>query len=267
MIDRGKREVAGVLVNVIDYEAAVSRVAQAAVDRRALSVTALAVHGVMTGALDAEHRYRLNHLDLVVPDGQPVRWALNALHSAKLGDRVYGPTLTLKVCERAAELGLPVYFFGSTTEILGDLRTRLLEKFPKLKIAGMEPSRFRRLSVAERDEVVERIRKSGAAITFVGLGCPRQEVWCYENTAALSMPTLAVGAAFAFHAGLLAQAPAHLQSVGLEWFYRLLKEPRRLWKRYAYLNPAYVWLVVSQASGLHRIGTAGTAPASESLYG
>jgi N-acetylglucosaminyldiphosphoundecaprenol N-acetyl-beta-D-mannosaminyltransferase len=267
MIDRGKRDILGVLVNVIDYEAAVAQIADAALVGRSLSVTALAVHGVMTGALDAEHRYRLNHLDLVVPDGQPVRWALNALHQAKLRDRVYGPTLTLKVCARAAELGLPVYFFGSTPEILRELRTRLVEKFPKLLIAGMTPSKFRRLNVAERDEMVEQIRKSGATITFVGLGCPRQEVWSYENAAALSMPVLAVGAAFAFHAGLLTQAPSYLQRMGLEWFYRLIKEPRRLWRRYVYLNPAYLWLLASQASGLHRIGTAGTPPSGESLYG
>ena len=108
MIDRGKHNLLGVQVNAIDYEAAVDRIIQAAHARQSLGVSALAVHGVMTGVLDAEHGYRLNKLDLVVPDGQPVRWALNLLYGTKLNDRVYGPNLTLYVCERAAAEGLPI---------------------------------------------------------------------------------------------------------------------------------------------------------------
>src|SRR5205823_13604830 len=169
----------------------------AARERRPLAVSALAVHGVMTGVLDREHRYRLNHFDLLVPDGQPVRWALNALHRARLKDRVYGPTLMLKTCERAAEEGLPIFLYGSTAEVLAELQANLLRRFPTLRVAGTMPSRFRRLSAAERDETAAAIRASGAALTFVGLGCPRQEVWAFEMREALSMPVLAVGAAFA----------------------------------------------------------------------
>ena len=106
MIDKGKQNILGVGVDAVDYEAAVARIIAAARDRRSMAVTALAVHGVMTGVLDATQRYRLNHLDMVVPDGQPVRWALNRLYNAQLPDRVYGPTLTLKLCEQAAREGL-----------------------------------------------------------------------------------------------------------------------------------------------------------------
>lgn len=246
MIDLGKRNVLGVLVNGIDYEAAVERVIDAAQRRQPLALSALAVHGVMTGVLDATQRYRLNHLDLVVPDGQPVRWALNLLHSTGLGDRVYGPTLTLKVCARAAEEGLPIYLYGSRAEVLEALTARLRERFPRLKIAGTQTSRFRQLTAEEQERTVEAIQASGAAITFVGLGCPRQEVWVYENRERLSMPLLAVGAAFDFHAGLLPQAPAKLQGVGLEWAFRLVQEPQRLWRRYLYLNPFYLWLLALQ---------------------
>ena len=105
---------------------------------------------------------------------------------------------------------------------------------------------FRQLSEAERDAAVRRIRDSGAAITFVGLGCPRQEVWCYENRERVGVPVLAVGAAFDFHAGLLSQAPPLLQRAGLEWLFRLVKEPRRLWRRYIYLNPLYITMVGRQ---------------------
>ena len=205
----------------------------------------------MTGVLDWAQRYRLNRFDLLVPDGQPVRWALNLLHGARLPERVYGPTLMLKLCHWAAEQGAPVFLFGGTNDLLTALSAQLRERFPQLQIAGARPSLFRRLSESERDRLVSEIRASGAALTFVGLGCPRQEVWVYESREALSMPLVAVGAAFAFHAGQLSQAPQYMQRRGLEWLYRLSREPRRLWKRYVLLNPLYVTLLLAQWAGLH----------------
>lgn len=268
VIDKGKLNLLGVLVNAIDYEAAESHILAAAHARRPLTLSALAVHGVMTGALDASHRYRLNRLDLVVPDGQPVRWALNLLYGAHLPDRVYGPTLTLRVCARAAKEGLPVYFYGSRPEVLQRLVHRLKGRFPKLIIAGAQPSRFRQLSVEEQRAVAAMIAASGAAITFVGLGCPRQEVWIYEYRELLPMPLLAVGAAFDFHAGTLPQAPAALQRIGLEWAFRLINEPRRLWRRYLYLNPLYLWMVLLQATGIISFEPGRTVPPAAPLrYG
>lgn len=241
MIDAGKYNLLGILINAIDYEAVVEQVIQSAQAQQSLSVSALAVHGVMTGVLDPEQGYRLNHLDLVVPDGQPVRWALNMLYKAGLKDRVYGPTLMLKICDRAAQVGLPIYLYGSRPEVLEALEKNLCDRFPLLKIAGSQSSRFRQVSETEQVEIAKTIADSGARIVFVGLGCPRQEVWVYENQKLLAMPILAVGAAFDFHAGLLPQAPALMQKRGLEWLFRLVQEPRRLWKRYAYLNPLYLW--------------------------
>jgi exopolysaccharide biosynthesis WecB/TagA/CpsF family protein len=200
----------------------------------------------MTGYTDAEHQARLNHLDLVVPDGQPVRWALNLLHRTNLVDRVYGPTLMLRVCEVAEREGLGIYLYGSTPAVLENLEHSLCERFPKLKICGAEPSMFRCLSENEKAQVVARIRSSGAQITFVGLGCPRQEVWAYEYRDALSMPILAVGAAFDFHGGKTRQAPQWMQDRGLEWLFRFRTEPRRLWRRYVVLNPWYLSLLAAQ---------------------
>lgn len=268
MPERGKCNVLGVLVDAIGRGAAVDAIIDAARRRRGMSVSALAVHGVMTGVLDPEHRYRLNHLDLVVPDGQPVRWALNVLHAARLPDRVYGPALMLAVCEAAARESLPVYLYGSRATVLDTLSRRLGSRFPGLTVAGMRPSRFRPLTTAEKHEVVDEIRRSGAAITFVGLGCPRQEVWAYEYRDALAMPILAVGAAFDFNAGLMPQAPPRLQALGLEWAFRLLHEPTRLWRRYLLLNPAYLGLLALQASGLRRFDPAHAVPPSAELsYG
>ena len=209
----------------------------------------------------------MNRFDLLVPDGQPVRWALNRLHGTGLGDRVYGPNLTLAVCVRAAEEGLPVYFYGSTEAILAALRENLRVRFPALRVAGTEASRFRQLSPQEKSEVVERIKASGAAIVFVGLGCPRQEVWAYEYRDELSLPVLAVGAAFPFLAQQLPQAPRWMQDFSLEWLFRLLSEPRRLWRRYLLLNPAYAFLVALQAVRLYSFSTEGQSPRSQLSYG
>lgn len=250
MLDCGKHNILGVKISAIDYEGAVAKVTAAAEKRERLTVSALAVHGVMTGALDRAHQFRLNHLDVVVPDGQPVRWALRLLHGVRLPDRVYGPTLTLRVCEAAARRGLSVFFYGSRPSVLAALTENLEARVPGLRVAGSEPSRFRHLSDREQMELADRIRASGASIVFVGLGCPRQEVWIYEMGHLLPLPLLAVGAAFDFHAGTLSQAPSTLQRVGLEWLFRLGCEPRRLWRRYLGLNPRYVQLVAMQALGL-----------------
>jgi exopolysaccharide biosynthesis WecB/TagA/CpsF family protein len=174
----------------------------------------------------------------------------------------------LRICERAAQEGLPIYLYGSRPAVLESLSNNLLTRFPKLIIAGSQPSRFRQVSVEEKKEIIEEIRKSGAVMTFVGLGCPRQEVWVYEYCQHLSMPTMAVGAAFDFHAGNLSQAPEILQKWGLEWFYRLMQEPTRLWKRYVFLNPLYVSLFTLQFLKLVRFDPSrGTPPVDEMRYG
>ncbi len=262
-----KANILGVGVSITDYARTVDAIAAAAKQQQPLGVSALAVHGVMTGVQDAAHRWRLNRLDIVTPDGQPVRWALNLLHRAGLTDRVYGPTLTLKVCERAAQDGLPVYFYGSKPEVLESLTARLKEKYPALQIAGARPSLFRRSNEDERVAIIEEIRNSGARIVFVGLGCPRQEVWVYENARELGLPVLAVGAAFDFHAGLLPQAPPALQARGLEWAYRPVQEPRRLWRRYLLLNPLYVSMLMMQWSGLSKYADKGSEPKGMEYFG
>jgi N-acetylglucosaminyldiphosphoundecaprenol N-acetyl-beta-D-mannosaminyltransferase len=250
VISQGKRNVLGVLVDAVDYEAATAQIIGAARDRKHFAVTALAVHGVMTGVLDRAHNARLNSFDLVTPDGQPVRGALNLLYHAGLTDRVYGPTLTLKVLEQAAAEGLPIYLYGSTQPTLDRLVPALETMFPALKIAGVEASKFRAAQPGEDAEIAERIKSSGARIVLVGLGCPRQEVFTYAMRPLLDMPLLAVGAAFDYHAGLLKNPPEWMQKYSLEWLWRLGLEPKRLWKRYILLNPAYVSRLAAQKSGL-----------------
>ena len=250
MINHGKFPILGVNVDAVDYAYAVQAVVDAAEARRPFAVSATAVHGVMVGLQQPEYGRRLNGLDLVVPDGQPVRWALRLLHGCNLPDRVYGPNLTLFVAQALAERGFGIYLYGSTGSVLEKFARNLEALFPGLVISGAEPSKFRRLDDAERTALAERIKASGARAVFVGLGCPRQEAWAYEYRELVGLPILAVGAAFDFHAGTLPQAPKYLQDYGLEWLFRLMQEPARLWRRYLILNPLYVWNVSQQMLGV-----------------
>jgi len=255
------------LIDAVDYEAAVSFVFERVREKRGAMISALAVHGVMTGVLDPEHKFRLNGFDLLVPDGQPVRWVMNWLYGTKMVDRVYGAELMRRICERAAEDGSPIYLYGSTGPVVTALAESLMRIFPGINIVGSEPSAFRKLNPTEQASLQQRIQSSGASIVFVGLGCPRQEIFTYELRDGLAVPVLAVGAAFPLLAGILPQAPPRMQRFGLEWLFRLFVEPRRLWRRYLLLNPAYLVLVALQRCGLMHFSPQGRPPAEELLVG
>jgi len=216
--------------------------AMIAADARAY-MTAAAVNLVMSAREDPETRAAVLGATLAVPDGQPLVWALRAL-GHRAATRVYGPDLMAAFCDRAAAVGaaLPVYLYGGRSpEALTILEGRLQERFAGLRIAGGHSPPFRALTAAEEERVVEEINSSGAAVVWVGTGQPKQERWMARMRAQLSPPLLVgVGAAFDFHAGLVPQAPPWMQRAGLEWSYRLAREPRRLWRRYARYNPRFI---------------------------
>lgn len=230
----------GVEVSATTYEEATEEIIAAAHARRAACVSALAVHGVMTAADDPAFAAMLNRFELVVPDGQPVRFALNWLHRAGLRDRVYGPELTLRLCARAAQEGIGIFLYGSSLPVVDALAERLQGHFPGLRIAGREPSLFRPLTESEDEALVRRIAESGAGIVFVGLGCPLQEKFASDHRDRVDAVQVCVGAAFDFHAGTKPMAPRWMQRAALEWLFRLLHEPRRLWKRYGQTNSAFL---------------------------
>jgi len=231
----------GINVSRVDYDSAVAHIIDAAKLRLSYGVTAMAVHGVMEAHRDSAFAAELNRFQMITPDGQPVRWALNLLGARELKDRVYGPTLTLKVCESAAKAKLPIFLYGSTETVLENLSRNLLVKFPGLQIAGMQSDRFRDATPEEDEADIRTINESGARIVFVGRGCPRQEKWVAAHLGKVDAVMIAVGAAFDFHAGTLPQAPAIMQDYGLEWLFRLAQEPSRLWRRYLILNPLFVF--------------------------
>jgi exopolysaccharide biosynthesis WecB/TagA/CpsF family protein len=204
-------------------------------------------HILAMAAKEPDFRARINQFDLVAPDGQPVRWAMNYFHKAGLSDRVYGPEFTRRMCEAAAEAGVSIYLFGSTDEVIAKLCENLKQMFPKLVIAGAESPPFRPLTPEEDAAVVKRINESGAGLLFIGIGAPKQENFAFAHRDQIVPVQLCVGAAFDFHAGVKSTAPAWMQKRGLEWVYRLLKEPKRLWKRYLVTNSVYLGLFAKHA--------------------
>jgi exopolysaccharide biosynthesis WecB/TagA/CpsF family protein len=238
--------VVGIPISVTNYDDTVDRILAAARRDEPYLVTALAVHGVVETRTKPELRRAIEDFDIVTPDGQPVRLALNLFHRAGLRDRVYGPNLTLRLCERASMEGVPVYFYGSTAEVVGALAAAMQRHYPSLRVAGAEPSVFRPLSAEESRDLGERIRASGAGLVFIGLGCPRQELFAWQHREIIGRPMICVGAAFDFHAGTKRQAPPWMQDHALEWLFRLAQEPRRLFRRYAVTNTIFLWAVVRQ---------------------
>jgi N-acetylglucosaminyldiphosphoundecaprenol N-acetyl-beta-D-mannosaminyltransferase len=204
-------------------------------------VTAAAVNLVMLSQEERETMAATLGASLAVPDGMPLVWALHALGHRR-ATRVYGPDLMAAFCGRAAENGTPMYLYGGRNdEARRLLEARLRQRFPGLRIVGGSSPPFRVLSEEEDEHEVELINGSGAAVVWVGTGQPRQEQWMHRMRSRLSPPLLVgVGAAFDFHAGLVSQAPGWMQRNGLEWVYRLSREPRRLWRRYARYNPLFV---------------------------
>ena len=232
-------------VDATSYDAAARQVCDWAGQHEARYVCVANVHMTMVATDDSAFRELVNRADLVTPDGMPLVWMLGRL-GVPSATRVYGPTLMLHVCELAAREGVPVGFYGGTEEVLTDLRSVLRTRYPELDVAYAYAPPFRDLTPEEDTQVVADLRASGARILFVGLGCPKQERWMEAHKDRLPLTQLGVGAAFAFHAGHVKQAPSWLQDRGLEWAFRLVTEPRRLWKRYFYNNPRFMVLAAWQ---------------------
>lgn len=221
-------------------------------------VTAAAVNLVMNAQENAATMEAVMAATLAVPDGMPLVWALRAL-GRSAATRVYGPELMAAYCARAARDGTPVYLYGGRHDDAARnlLVGRLRERFPGLEIVGASSPPFRPLTPAEDEREIELINSSGAAVVWVGTGQPKQEQWMHAMRPRLTPPLLVgVGAAFDFHAGLVKQAPRWMGRGGLEWAYRLSREPRRLWRRYARYNPRFV-VGFARQYARHRRGSHG----------
>jgi N-acetylglucosaminyldiphosphoundecaprenol N-acetyl-beta-D-mannosaminyltransferase len=249
---RRATNVLGVAVSAVNMRSAVEDIREAIRDRKSGYVCVTGVHGVMESQRDPALRSIHNAAQMVVPDGMPLVWLSKAAGHRQV-DRVYGPDLMLEVCAQSVEWGARHFFYGGNDGVADMLAHRLCERFPGLQVVGTFSPPFRPLSQGEDREIIDMINAQLPDIVWVGLGTPKQERWMAEHLGRLTAPVmLGVGAAFDFHAGLKPQAPRWMQRSGLEWLFRLVTEPRRLWRRYLRNNPAFVALVAAQKLGLRR---------------
>jgi N-acetylglucosaminyldiphosphoundecaprenol N-acetyl-beta-D-mannosaminyltransferase len=233
-------EILGIPVAISDYERTMDWLDTWVQSGAHGYATAAAVNLLMTAHEDPETMSAVRSATLVLPDGQPIVWALRSLgHGAT---RQYGPDLMALYCERSARTGRRMYLYGGRTpEALRILTETLERRYPGLSIVGGHSPPFTPPTAEEDARTAEEINRSGAEVVWVGTGQPKQELWMERLRPRLEAPMLiGVGAAFDFHAGLVPQAPRWMQRNGLEWSFRLVQEPRRLWRRYARHNPRFV---------------------------
>ncbi len=234
-------DVLGVPLSVTDYDGTMDWIDASIAHGEKGYVCVAATHTIMVCNEDPTLREAVVGASMTVPDGQPLVWAMNAL-GGELEQRVYGPELMARYCDRAAQTGTRMYLYGGRNQgALVQLALNLRHRFPGVKIVGGYSPPYRDLSEEEEDAIVAEMNHSKADVIWVGVGAPKQEKWMAAMRQRLDAPVLiGVGAAFDFHAGLVPQAPMWMQSAGLEWSFRLAHEPRRLWRRYARYNPRFV---------------------------
>ena len=242
---RTRSDVLGVRVDVVSWEEAVDRIMGWAKCRESKYVCACNVHMIITAKTDLRLAGAIESSDLATPDGMPIAWNLR-LTGFRNQERINGPDLMLRSCLRAARDGVPIFLFGSTESTLTALCANLLGLCSGLRIAGTYAPPFREFADSEDLEIIKRINQSGAGIVFVGLGCPKQELWMERHRGSINAVLLGVGAAFDYHAGTLKRAPPWMRGVGMEWLFRLAIEPRRLWRRYLVTNTLFIAAMTSR---------------------
>ena len=245
------RRVLGMRLDATSYEDASRRVVRWAQESRSSYVCVANVHMAMETFDSEPFRQIVDGADLITPDGKPLVWALKAL-GVDGASQVRGADLVMTVIEQAALRGVPIGLYGGTPESLEDFVQVIEKRFPEVDIACRISPPFRPLTFEEDEAVTRQIADSGARILFVGIGCPKQECWMAEHKGRVPAVMLGVGAAFDFHSGRVRQAPRWMQASGLEWIFRLMMDPRRLWRRYARHNPSFVGLFAMQILGLRR---------------
>ena len=242
----------GVGISALNRPRALELVLRALREKRRGYITVTGVHGVMEAQDDEVFRQILNGSLLCTPDGMPTVW-LGRLQGQSAMRRVYGPDFMLDVCGVSVQEGIRHFFYGGANGVAAELERRLKAKFPGLQVAGTFEPPFRALNAEEAARLQSLISATRPDMLWVGLSTPKQERFMAEYMLKLEVTLMAgVGAAFDFHAGRVSQAPAWMQRSGLEWFYRLCREPRRLWRRYARNNPRFIFLAAAQMLGLKK---------------
>ncbi|HLB50071.1 MAG TPA: WecB/TagA/CpsF family glycosyltransferase [Anaerolineales bacterium] len=245
-------DVLGVHVSAINMPLALETIEDWIARRERHYVCVTGVHGIMESQQDESLRRIHNAAGLVTPDGMPLVW-VSRLKGQRHVNRVYGPDLMLALCERSVAKGYRHYLYGGMEGVPERLAANLQIRFPDLQIVGTYSPRFGPINDEDDAEITHMINDAAPDIVWVGLSTPKQERWMAAHTDRLTAPVLiGVGAAFDFHAGLKKQAPRWMQRSGLEWLFRLVSEPSRLWKRYLINNPKFIFNIALQLTGLRR---------------
>lgn len=244
--------VIGLPFAVTDYDQAVDWVMACVLAADSVyTVSAANAHVAALARNESDFGNIIRQFDLICPDGMPIVWSLNLqlTRENRLTERVCGPTLMLKVFEKTAEdRRFSHYVLGGKQDTIDKMLARLEAKFPTAQIAGSYSPPFGEWSDEEKKNIIDQIKDSGANMIWVGLGCPKQERWIIENKHQLPKGVyFAVGAAFTFHSGEIPQAPLFIQQSGFEWLYRLLMEPRRLFRRYLVFNTLFIYYLLKDA--------------------
>ena len=243
--EKSATSILGVPIANLDYEQTAETILEWGKSREHRYISVCNAHSVTSSKWNPDLRNALLDADLNTADGMPLVW-MQRLLGHQNASRVYGPTLMLKTLEKLDKAGLRIALYGGHPDRLPKLEAFIRENFPKVTIAESISPPFRALTFKERAEYELRLTNSRAHVIWVGIGCPKQELWMQENSSLIPGVMIGVGAAFDFHAGAVRQAPPFLQKMGLEWLYRLYCEPRRLFKRYATTNPAFIVLSAGQ---------------------
>lgn len=239
MMQRQTVPVLGAPIDVVQWSDALARIAGWAESNESRYVCICNAHSVITTGQDFEFGQVVAQADMATPDGAPVAWMMRKL-GFKDQQRINGPDLMWKYFSQAAQRNESIYLYGSAPETLAILQVQMAKVYPSLVVAGAHSPPFRVLTPEEDAADVARINASRAGTVWVSLGCPKQELWMAAHRGRINAVMIGVGAAFDYHAGTIQRAPLWMQNAGLEWFYRLVTEPRRLWRRYLVTNTLFI---------------------------
>ena len=245
-------DVLGVKVSAVDMDRAVELADRWTATGSPGYVCLTGVHGVMEAQSDSALRRILNDAFLNNPDGMPMSW-IGHLKGFRQMDRVYGPDFMTSMCRLSVERGYRNFLYGGNTGVAELLSETLRKRFPGLQVVGTYTPPFSRLTAEEEKEILSQVRQARPDILWVGLSTPKQEKFMAEYVDRLQVPLLVgVGAAFDYHTGRIRESPRWIKRAGMQWLHRLMQDPRRLWRRYLCNNPAFLWNIALQFSGLKR---------------
>jgi N-acetylglucosaminyldiphosphoundecaprenol N-acetyl-beta-D-mannosaminyltransferase len=238
-------EIIGSPVTALTFDDQVNVILDWAQSQTSKFVCVANTHMLIEAYRSSEFMTVLRNADIVTPDGMPLVWMMKLL-GLQNQNRVAGMDIFLATCQAASHQNLSVFCVGSQAEILDKMETRLEQEFPELCVVGMDPLPFRPMTLKEDEDLIERINASGASIVFVSLGCPKQEIWMAKHVGKIHAVMIGIGGVFPVYAGIQKRAPQWVRDVGLEWLYRLLQEPKRLWNRYRNTIPPFLYLAGRQ---------------------